>query len=106
MKVALREQLRNEMNKHHVSKYAQVCVLGVLDSFLEPSPQTQEMQKLEKIQVHQYLTEIKEIKHILKELERTAETNGCYCPYNKVYPCQARVVHQIREILREKIENE
>lgn len=56
--------------------------------------------------VLEHLEEIKEIRKILLELRRTVDTDGCYCPYNKVYSRQAKVVHEIREKLREEIEND
>lgn len=59
-----------------------------------------------KIPIKQHYVEIKECREILRELKRTVDTDGCYCPYNKVYPHQAEVVHEIREILRQKIEKE
>ena len=57
------------------------------------------------IGVSQHLRELKECQQILRNLTKTVDTDGCYCPYNKVYPHQAKVVHEIREILKEKIEN-
>ena len=57
-----------------------------------------------KIEISEHLEDIKEIRKIMRELKRTVDTNGTYCPYNKVYPWQAQVVRDIREILREKIE--
>lgn len=56
------------------------------------------------IEILEHLEEIKEIQAILLELKRTADTCGDHCPYNKVYPHQAKIVYKIREILREEIE--
>ena len=60
--------------------------------------------KTNKISVDVHLDDIKDIQTILRELKKTVETDGAYCPYNKTYPCQARVVHQIRRILHDEIE--
>lgn len=57
-----------------------------------------------KIGLEQHYKELEECKHILDEIKKTADTNGAYCPYNKTYPCQANVVHEIRKILSSKIE--
>lgn len=61
---------------------------------------------MEKIPVSQHLEELRESRSILKKLEQTTETDGCFCPFNKTYPHQAEVVHEVREILRTKIESE
>jgi len=58
---------------------------------------------MSEISISQHLEEIKETKRILRELERTVETNGCYCPFNKTYPWQAKVIHEVTEILRNKL---
>jgi len=58
----------------------------------------------EEIEVPKHLQEIKEIQKILRELKRTTDTDGCYNPYNLVYPYIAKVVHEVRELLKVKIE--
>lgn len=62
------------------------------------------MSESTKISISEHLEEIREIQKIMRELKRTIETDGSYCPYNKVYPWQAEVVHEVRQILHDKIE--
>lgn len=63
-----------------------------------------QMSEENKMAIKEHYKELKECQKILRELKRSADTNGTYNPYNIVYPYQAKIVHQIREILRQKIE--
>lgn len=62
------------------------------------------MSESTKIPISRHLEDIREIERIMRELKRTVETDGTYCSYNKVYPWQAEVVHEVRQILHDKIE--
>jgi len=52
-----------------------------------------------KISVEQHLEDLKECKIILRELQRTVDTDGCYSPYNNNFDAQAEIVHESLNIL-------
>lgn len=59
-----------------------------------------------RLAVMEHCQEIVECMEILDELSKTAESYGEYCPYNLTFPYQRDVVHEVREILRKKVEEE
>ena len=56
-----------------------------------------------KISPEIHVLEIDECLQILRELKRTIETDGRYCPYNWTFPYQAKVVHELLAFLTKKI---
>lgn len=55
------------------------------------------------IDPRQHAEEIDECLKISKELKRTLETDGTYCPYNWAFPYQAKVVHELLDFLHKKV---
>ena len=53
----------------------------------------------DKLSVEQHLEDLKECKNIIRELQRTVDTNGCYSPYNNTFDAQAEIVHEALNVL-------
>jgi hypothetical protein len=49
----------------------------------------------------QYTEDLKKCKKILREIQRTMDTDGCYNPYNKVAWFLGYIVHEARAKLEE-----
>lgn len=60
-------------------------------------------QKLMKYDSVTFQDDLKAIRKILKEIERTDETGGCYNPYNKVADWLAQTVSDVRALLENRI---
>ena len=60
-------------------------------------------QKFMKYNPETFKDDLKAIRKILKEIERTDETGGCYNPYNKVADWLAQTVSDVRALLESKI---
>lgn len=59
-------------------------------------------QKLMKMNCATLKDDLKAIRKILKEIERTEETGGCYNPYNKVADWLAQTVSDTRQLLESR----
>lgn len=55
---------------------------------------------------NRFYEEADECIHILRELKRTEDTSGCYNPFNKSFPRIASVVHTLRKVLKQRVENQ
>lgn len=64
-------------------------------------PLTEEQSK----KLEQFKKESKEVRSIILKLIRTEESDGCYNPYNKCFDYIVDSVHDIREILKAKFED-